>query len=69
VTTRITFIYDNPNDPIAFEADHPDLMAMARAIPGFQRVDTSQAWSTRIAAALRLTGRRARPQRTGRRSW
>ena len=39
MTTRITFIYENPNDPASFETDNPDLLAMARAIPGFQRME------------------------------
>ena len=43
--TKITFIYDNPTDPEAFEAGyaagHLDLV---RALPGVQRVETSKVW-------------------------
>jgi hypothetical protein len=53
VPTRITFIYDNPNDPAAFETDHPDLLAMAKAIPGFQCVKVSRGVPRSIAALLR----------------
>jgi hypothetical protein len=52
VTTRITFIYDNPNDPVAFETDNPDLMAMARAIPGFQCIQVSGGRRVSIGALL-----------------
>ena len=44
MATKITFIYDNPNDPAAFETDNPDLLAMAKAIPGFQCIQVSRVW-------------------------
>jgi len=50
VITKITFIYDSPNDPAAFETDNPHLLAMARAIPGFQCIEVSRARSRSIAA-------------------
>ena len=56
MTTKISFIYDNRTDPSAFEADHPDLLAVAKAIPGFQRIETSRVWPMRIAALLRRIG-------------
>jgi uncharacterized protein (TIGR02118 family) len=44
VTTKITVIYDNPVDPEAFEAGYPDQLALARKIPGIQRMETSKVW-------------------------
>lgn len=56
MTTRITFFYESPNDPASFETDNPDLLAMARAIPGFQRMECSRERPRAIAALL---GRRS----------
>ncbi len=42
--TKITVIYDNPQDPAAFEAGYPDQLALARKIPGVQRIETSKVW-------------------------
>jgi uncharacterized protein (TIGR02118 family) len=44
VTTKISLIYDNPDDPEAFEAGYPDQLALARKIPGVQRIETSKVW-------------------------
>ncbi len=44
MTTKITVIYDNPRDPEAFEAGYPDQLALARKIPGVQRMETSKVW-------------------------
>jgi uncharacterized protein (TIGR02118 family) len=44
VTTKITVIYDNPQDPEAFEAGYPDQLALARKMPGLQRMETSKVW-------------------------
>jgi uncharacterized protein (TIGR02118 family) len=44
VTTKITVIYDNPQDPEAFEAGYPDQLGLARKIPGIQRMETSKVW-------------------------
>jgi uncharacterized protein (TIGR02118 family) len=44
VTTKITLIYDNPRDPEAFEAGYPTQLALARKIPGIQRIETSKVW-------------------------
>ena len=44
MTTKITVIYDNPRDPEAFEAGYPDQLALARKIPGLQRMETSKVW-------------------------
>ncbi len=42
--TKITVIYDNPQDPAAFEAGYPDQLALARKVPGIQRIETSKVW-------------------------
>lgn len=43
--TKITVIYDNPTDPAAFEAAYADgQVALARALPGLQRIETSKVW-------------------------
>ncbi len=42
--TKITIIYDNPQDPQAFEAGYPDNLALARVIPGVQRIESAKVW-------------------------
>ena len=42
--TKITLVYDNPEDPAAFEAGYPDQLALARKIPGAQRVESAKVW-------------------------
>ena len=42
MTTKITVIYDNPGDPAAFEAGYPDQIALARKLPGIQRVESAK---------------------------
>ena len=42
MTTKITVIYDNPQDPEAFEGAYPGQLALARRIPGLQKVETSK---------------------------
>ncbi len=44
MTTKITVIYDNPQDPEAFEAGYPDQLALARKLPGVRRIETSKVW-------------------------
>ncbi|WP_230208353.1 EthD family reductase [Microlunatus sp. Gsoil 973] len=44
MTTKITFIFDNPTDPAAFEASYPDLFERARKVPGVQKMETSKVW-------------------------
>ena len=43
--TTITVIYENPQDPAAFEADYPNQLALARKIPNIQRVESAKVWS------------------------
>ncbi|MBF4576145.1 EthD family reductase [Frondihabitans sp. VKM Ac-2883] len=42
--TKITFIYDNPTDPEAFEAGYADSLTKAKALPGITKVETSKVW-------------------------
>jgi uncharacterized protein (TIGR02118 family) len=44
VETKITIIYDNPQDPEAFEAAFPEHLALARKVPGIQRMESSKVW-------------------------
>jgi uncharacterized protein (TIGR02118 family) len=43
-STKITVIYENPDDPEAFEAGYPEQLARGRAIPGVQRTESSKVW-------------------------
>ncbi len=42
--TKITVIYDNPTDPAAFEAGYADQVALAKKVPGVERIETSKVW-------------------------
>ena len=42
--TKITVVYDNPKDPGAFEAAYSRHLAMARELPGIERMETSKVW-------------------------
>lgn len=44
MSTKITVIYDNPQDEAAFEANYPEQLALARKLPGLQRIETSRVW-------------------------
>jgi uncharacterized protein (TIGR02118 family) len=44
MNTKISLIYDNPSDPEAFEAGYPDQLALAKRIPGIEKVETSKVW-------------------------
>jgi uncharacterized protein (TIGR02118 family) len=44
VSTKITVIYDNPQDPAAFEAGYLAQLEPARKIPGTQRVESAKVW-------------------------
>ena len=39
MTIKTTVIYDNPQDPAAFEAGYPDKPALAKKFPGIQKVE------------------------------
>jgi uncharacterized protein (TIGR02118 family) len=51
VPTKITVIYDNPRDPGVFEAGYPDQLALARQIPGIQKLETSKVWAKEDGSA------------------
>jgi len=53
---KISFSYETPLDPDDFEANNRDLLRVARAIPGFQRVETSRSWPTNITKLLGRIG-------------
>ena len=43
--TKITVIYDNPDDPAAFESSYEtEQLDAARQIPGYIRFETSKVW-------------------------
>jgi uncharacterized protein (TIGR02118 family) len=42
--TKITVIYDNPDDAQAFETGYADQLALARRIPGLQRIESAKVW-------------------------
>jgi uncharacterized protein (TIGR02118 family) len=42
--TKISFVYSNPTDPVAFEAAYPEQLALARKLPGLTRLQTSRVW-------------------------
>jgi hypothetical protein len=44
MTTKITVIFDNPNDTKVFENAYADLIARARKIPGVLKMETSKVW-------------------------
>jgi uncharacterized protein (TIGR02118 family) len=44
MTTKISFIYENPMDPSAFEAAYPAQIALAKMIPGAQRLESAKVW-------------------------
>jgi uncharacterized protein (TIGR02118 family) len=42
--TKITFVYDHPDDPAAFEAAYPEQLEIARQFPGLQRLESAKVW-------------------------
>ncbi len=44
MTTKITFIYDNPTDPAAFDAGYPDQLELAKKLPGLQKHESAKVW-------------------------
>ena len=44
MTTKITVIVDNPENPEEFEAAYPDLLDRARKIPSVLRIETAKVW-------------------------
>lgn len=57
MTTKITVMYDVPQDPEAFESRYNERMAIVASIPLLQRVETHSVWPTGLpspALAYRL---------------
>jgi uncharacterized protein (TIGR02118 family) len=44
VPTKITAIYENPKDPETFEAGQQEQVALAKKIPGVERVESAKVW-------------------------
>jgi uncharacterized protein (TIGR02118 family) len=44
MATKDTDIYDNPQDPDAFEAAYSDQLALAEKLPGVERLESSKVW-------------------------
>jgi len=44
MSTKITVIYDNPENADAFEAGYPDQVTLARKLPGVERVESARVW-------------------------
>jgi uncharacterized protein (TIGR02118 family) len=44
MSTKITVIYDNPDSAEVFEAGYPEQIALARKLPGVQRVEGARVW-------------------------
>jgi hypothetical protein len=43
--TKITAMFDNPADPVVFEAGWADgLVELAKTLPGVQRVESARVW-------------------------
>lgn len=42
MTTRITAIYENPQDSDAFEAGHAEQVALAKKLPGLNRIESAK---------------------------
>ena len=44
MATKITVIYDNPQDPEAFESAYPGHLTLAKKIPGIQKLESAKVW-------------------------
>ena len=44
MSTKITVIFDNPDNPAEFEQAYSNLLKQARAIPNVDRIETSKVW-------------------------
>jgi uncharacterized protein (TIGR02118 family) len=42
VPTKITVIYDNPQDPALFEAGYDEQITLAKKVPGVQQVQSAK---------------------------
>lgn len=44
MATKVTVIYDNPQDPDAFEAAYSDQLGLAAKVPGVERLESRKVW-------------------------
>jgi uncharacterized protein (TIGR02118 family) len=44
MSTKITIIYDNPENADAFEAGYPEQVRLAGRLPGVERVVSARVW-------------------------
>ena len=44
MTTKITLVINNPEDPDAFEQSYPELLKAAQALPKLQRLESAKVW-------------------------
>ncbi len=45
MSTKMTFVYDNPAEPAAFESAYADgHVQQLRSLPGVRRVETAKVW-------------------------
>src|SRR3954452_7414367 len=44
MSTKITVIYHNPENPDAFQAGYPEQVMLARKLPGVERVQSARVW-------------------------
>jgi hypothetical protein len=42
--TKITLVFEHPQDPDAFEAGYPDQLALAAKMPRIDRLESSKVW-------------------------
>ncbi|WP_294569833.1 EthD family reductase [uncultured Arthrobacter sp.] len=42
--TKITVIINNPTDPEAFEREFPELLTIAKSLPGQLRLESAKVW-------------------------
>ncbi|RWZ52437.1 EthD family reductase [Labedella phragmitis] len=44
MSTKITFIIDNPAEPDAFESAYPEIAALADRLPALRRRESAKVW-------------------------
>ena len=44
MSTKITFVINNPSDPAAFESLYEQVLTSARELPGLRRLESAKVW-------------------------
>lgn len=44
MTTKITLVIENPENPARFEEVYPQILALATRLPGLQRTESAKVW-------------------------